>query len=291
MLASIIPIMGQTNRALLVAIDKYPEGSGWAEIHATNDIDLIKPMLSANGFNEGNISILVNGQATRTGIVRELEEMEKNTRSGDYVYIHFSCHGQQMADDNSDEPDGLDEAIVPFDAHRRYEKGVYEGENHLRDDYLEGLISKIRIKAGPKGSVVLVMDACHSGTADRDTDDDVYIRGTTYIFAPPGFIPVKNDADIFPEIKTGKKLSPLIVIAACLPDQLNYEYRVPHAGNYYGSLTYALCELMDENKELSYGLLRRELEARISKQNIRRRRVQTPLVETSDETKNFSIGR
>ena len=284
--------MGQTNRALLVAIDKYPEGSGWAEIHATNDIELLRPMLAAKNFKDGNVIVLTNEQATWAAIVREFEKLGRNTRSGDYIYIHFSCHGQQMADDNGDEPDGLDEAIIPYDARRRYEDGVYEGGNHLRDDDLEGFIEDIRTKAGPKGRIVLVVDACHSGTADRDTDDDVYVRGTTYIFAPPGYVPVKNEGtDVVIGIKAGKRLSPLTVIAACQPDQLNYEYRMPDNGKYYGSLTYALCGLMGESKELSQALLQQELAARVGKQNIRRRKVQTPLVETSDEAKNFRIGR
>lgn len=94
-----------------------------------------------------------------------------------------------MADDNGDETDGLDEALIPYDAPRRYQKGVYVGEKHLRDDELGSLLDDIRKKTGDKGTVTLALDACHSGTADRDKGDDVYVRGTSYVFAPKDFCP------------------------------------------------------------------------------------------------------
>ena len=45
-----VSVKGQTSRALLVAIDKYPSESGWNEIHATNDIYLLKPLLIKRNF-------------------------------------------------------------------------------------------------------------------------------------------------------------------------------------------------------------------------------------------------
>ena len=39
-------------------------------------------------------------------------------------------------DDNGDEEDGLDEALIPYDAQFWYAPGEYEGQNHLRDDEL-----------------------------------------------------------------------------------------------------------------------------------------------------------
>lgn len=286
-----VPAMGQTGRALLVAIDKYPPESGWNEIHATNDITLLTHLLSERNFAPENVTVLINRQATKEATVQALNKLARKSLRGDYIYIHFSCHGQQMVDDNGDEADGLDEALIPYDAPRRYQKGVYEGEKHLRDDELGLLLDRIRKKVGVKGTVTLTMDACHSGTADRDKEDDVYIRGTSYIFAPKDFVrPMATSIDsTLIEIHSKPGMAPMTVIAACMPDQLNYEYRSPE-GDYYGSLTYALCEIMSKNEWVSFAQLYDKLKSRVAELKPRRGKTQVPLLKTNDERRTFRIG-
>lgn len=288
-----LPAAGQRNRAMIVAIGDYPAGSGWARIHAANDISLVVPMLRAKGFSEKNITVLRNGQATKAAVTGALRQLTKVSRDGDHIYLHFSCHGQQMADDNGDEPDGLDEALIPCDARRRYASGVYEGENHLRDDEFGELLAALRRKVGEEGNVIAVLDACHSGTADRDNDAQTYVRGTSYVFAPPGFVPARQTGDrVVYDIRSEKGMAPLTVIAACQPDQLNYEYRSLEDGRYYGSLTHALCALMNEtNGVMPLKELFAELKARIAQQHPKRYRIHNPLIETSDEKREFRIGR
>lgn len=288
---SVFSANGQSARALLVAVDKYPEQNGWNDIHATNDIKLIEPILHRTGFASQNITILTNEQATKAAIIKALEMLATHSRSGDYIYIHFSCHGQQMADNNGDEVDGLDEVLIPYDAQRRYIKEVYEGANHLRDDELGLLLDAMRLKVGGKGSLLLSLDACHSGTANRDYDDDAYVRGTTYIFAPPDFVPSQTNSKPFMEqITSHPQMGTLTVIAACHPDQLNYEYRCPSSGNYYGSLSYALSRIWQDGKPLSVAALRTTLVAQMTLLKPRRGKTQTPLLQTSDEKRAFKIG-
>ena len=229
----------QNSRALVVAIDRYPDNSGWLDIHATNDLKIVLPMLKEQGYKASDITVLVNEKATKRAIVEALTSLQRSTRVGDYVYIHFSCHGQQMVDDNGDEEDGLDEAIIPYDARRRFAKGVYEGKNHLRDDELNIYLTNIRTKAGMQGNVIVVFDACHSGDADRDYSDDVYARGTTYIFTPDNYSPPTFDPSISNDINKNPYLSPIVVLSACKSNQVNYEYKADD-GLYYGSLRYSL---------------------------------------------------
>lgn len=288
---SLTPANAQTARALLVAIDKYPEYSGWNEIHATNDIKIILPMLKRQGFLSGNIKTLTDQQASKKVIVKAIKQLASDTRPGDHIYIHFSCHGQQMADDNNDEGDKLDEALIPYDAPMRYSKGVYEGHNHLRDDELGLLLDDIRRKAGDKGSVVLTLDACHSGTGDRDHEDGIYVRGTTYLFAPPDFIaPPAAGSLLTDKPRTLPGAASLTVIAACMPDQLNYEYRAEPDGSYYGSLSYALCDVLINGIPMPFTAFRSALEQRITELRPPRGKIQTPLLQTSDEKKAFRIG-
>ncbi len=285
----------QTNRALFAGIDSYPEDSGWSKIHASNDLLLIKSMLKQSGYKNKNIKVLLNKKATKAGIVEELNKLAMQSKPDDYIYIHFSCHGQQMADDNGDEPDGLDESIIPYDAKRRFSSGKYEGKKHLRDDELDILLEKIRIRIGTKGNLTVVIDACHSGTGTRYGDDDEYIRGTTYIFAPDNYTPAIIDSSkLKMSLKKGEKLSPITVFSACHPEEVNYEYKLRSDKSviYYGSLSYAFTKMFKtkdsniSNMEFSR-LLENEMEIMFPKQ----KRKQTPYFESTDENKIFQIGR
>ena len=178
----------QQKHALIVAIANYPTESGWSKINSDNDRTLLVPEFKRLGFK---VTTLQNEQATKQGIIQSLSHLAKQIHPNDYVCIHFSCHGQQMEDNNHDEKDGLDEALIPYDAHLSYKKDIYEGKNHLRDDDLEEQLTIIRKTLGKKGTLLVTLDACHSGTANRDEeyveDDDAPIRGTSSIFSSNPF--------------------------------------------------------------------------------------------------------
>ncbi len=130
---------------------------------------------------------MTDKHATKKNIIQALQHLIKQLKAGDDVCLHFSCHGQQMEDDNGDEADELDEALIPYDAQSTYQKGIYEGENHLRDDELEKFLISIRQKIGIDGSVLITFDACHSGTANRieeyvEDDDAPYPWNQCYFF-------------------------------------------------------------------------------------------------------------
>lgn len=92
-------------------------------------------------------------QVTMLGLVRNLQNLALRSWSENLslVWIHFSGHGTSVADRNSDERDGKDEAWCPSDF---LTAGV------LKDDQLSLLLSRIN----PATKVVLVSDCCHSGT-------------------------------------------------------------------------------------------------------------------------------
>lgn len=120
----------QTNRALIVTIGNYPPSSGWESIHANNDQKYILDLLTYKGYSSRQITLLTDSLATKANVTVALAKFCKETQAGDAVYLHFSCHGQQMMDDNGDEEDGLDESMVMYDAGYKYIPGKYEGENH-----------------------------------------------------------------------------------------------------------------------------------------------------------------
>jgi len=251
-------------------------------------------MLKANGYKNVDIKILSDEKATKKQIVKEFQNLASKTRPGDHIYIHLSGHGQQMIDDSGDEADGLDEAFVPYDAQFRYKPGLYEGENHLRDDELELLIDAIRIRAGENGNVIVLLDACHSGTGNRDLEEDEYIRGTSYIFSHPNSpetVSAGGDGENLRfALKKTPGLSPATVFSACQSDQLNYEYRTDKPVVYYGSLSFFFHELMKDYKTTdSTGSFYLRLKERMESYSKKKNRQQTPYFESTDNEKLFTI--
>lgn len=227
-----LPALGQQKYALLIGIGQYPESSGWSVIHGDNDVSIVKTRLLKEGFNEDNISVLMNSSATKGSIMSALEELRRRADQGDVVYIHFSGHGQQVTDLDGDESDHYDEAWIPYNARKKYEAGIYEGENHILDDELNLYLNGLRSKVGARGKIVLVADACHSGSGSRglSDDEDEFVRGTNDKFEIPGggSNVIKKEAPVY-----------WLYVGACKPYQNNYEHKATD-GTYYGSLSYVI---------------------------------------------------
>lgn len=235
------------NRALLVGVGNYPASSGWPKLCSSNDVSLLKPALEKRGFA---VRTLVDNQATHRGIVDALKTLTHDCHAGDQVVIHFSCHGQQVEDLDGDESDGLDEAIIPYDAERRYSKSYY-GQNHLLDDELNGYLVTLRKRLGSKGMLLVTIDACHSGDSYRDSGDDAVTdsvvgtrRGANEVFCkkPPYVRKGKGSGFHFEKRTRSQGYSRIVVVGACQPDQCNYETIVTtrQGRTSYGTLSYML---------------------------------------------------
>ena len=152
--------------ALVVAISTYSPSSGFRNIDADNDLRIIMKLLRQQGFTD--TIVLRNAQASKEGFTGAFTKLRSNVQKGDIVYIHFSTHGQQLEDLNRDEADGLDEAIALYDAQTRSSE-TYKGQNHLNDDEFGILIEQLRKDLGKEGDILVMVDACHSGSMSRGT--------------------------------------------------------------------------------------------------------------------------
>ena len=183
------------------------------------------------GFENKNIVTLRNSEATFSRIIAGLSSLEEELKTDDVVYIHFSGHGQQITDFDSDEKDGYDEAWIPYDALQE-PTPYYNGEFHLTDDILNNILHKLKEKVGKNGKIIVVADACHSGTSTRDITDDSIIRGSS-----AKFISTSNKNTIKNERSTE-----WITISACADNEVNRQCRIGNSTS-YGSLSYALYKL------------------------------------------------
>ena len=285
LLMVILPFIGysQSKRAFMVGISNYSsnqllaDGKGWNDIHGENDVKLLAPTLKKQGFT---IQKLCNKEATANNIRKSLASFSAKCKSGDIVYLHFSCHGQPFEDYDGDESDGWDEALVPFDALKEYQQGKYSGENHITDDELNTYLKTIRNRVGPKGFVYVVIDACHAGSSYRgdEDEDSVVIRGTDKGFS-------KSNKQYAPRIdKRGKikveksaNMANICILEACRSYQMNRE--IYENGQFYGSLSFYINKLLKTSK-LDKDISWMEQIPKMIKQDIRLQ-LQDPVIETS----------
>ncbi|MBC7851456.1 MAG: caspase family protein [Chitinophagaceae bacterium] len=243
--------------ALIIAIGSYDSITGWKSISSLNDINYMKPALLAQGFAENDIQILKDKDATRAGIVAAIDRLTAGAKPGDIIVFHFSGHGQQIFDDGrKDESDGYDEALVPYDANMRYGNG-YTGQNHLRDDELGDRLKQLRKIIGKDGSLLVLLDACHSGTATRGQDIAV-TRGADEKCEPAGYsktISASRGTEVGGVFDDKELLSNMVVISAASADQLNYETKDADR-NGVGSLSYAFCRALAQTSgPINYKIL------------------------------------
>ena len=231
----------QRKRAFMVGISHYDTaltGYQWNNINGVEDVNLLSPILKKQGFT---LTTLLDEQATYDNITNQLSRFAVKTKKGDIVYLHFSAHGQPVEDTNGDEEDGWDEAIIPIDAYKLYKKGVYEGKKHLLDDQLNKYVQKIREKIGPTGFLYVIIDACHAGTSSRANDETV--RGTKvgFTYNNKVFKPSTQKKSHY-KIETSAKMSHVLYLEACRPDQINTEIKVD--GKRYGPLSYNIAKAL-----------------------------------------------
>ena len=255
---------------MIVAIGQYPANSGLPPIAAVNDVKYIRAVLNKNGFTDNNIKTLINEQATKAKILQALTDMAVKAKPKDIIVLDFGCHGQQIRDQKTielgkDEDDGYDESLLPYDARAKYNPTGYRGENHLRDDDLFPKLMAIRQKIGPQGSLLVLLDACNSGTGTRSESVAGY-RGEAIPFPDP-----ENPMDSVVEVPNSKEgffdhmsdsISNMVVISGSGPHQVNKQVLVNKEE--LGALSYSFYKAMSEMPPGSnYGLLFEKIKATI----------------------------
>ena len=150
----------QQGRALVIGIAAYEEVGG-LPLAVTNDARDTGDTLRSDsycGYPDGNVTVLIDGQATLGGIRQALAKLAADAKPDDTVAIFFSGHGARIgtgADATS--------ALVPFDCKLGDKPGTTLGEAEFTK----------AIAAIKAARVIVVIDACHAaGTAALKTGSD-----------------------------------------------------------------------------------------------------------------------
>lgn len=233
LLGSILSGHAQTKRALIICVGEQLDKE-WADINAENDLWYVQKLLDFYRYDD--VYSLCGREATKQGIVDGFGSFADRCTKGDLIYIHFSGHGQRMTDVDGDEiwiqdKDKYDESWIPYDAYMTYCEQD-KGEKHLSDDEVLLLLRKIKDRIGPRGQILVVVDACHSGGSTRGEYSPYHrlcIRGAEKYFQKPESLS-GSSLDVVEEWLT---------LSACQDYQVNAECVSPQVGK----LTYILYEL------------------------------------------------
>jgi len=182
--------------------------------------DNLKPALYYDfWFKPENIRILTDDQATTQNVVDNLKWLVSHENS-ELVYQN-SSHGTYLPDQNGDEIDGYDEALVTYD-------GL------LIDDVLGDIFDTI-----PESSfLTFICDSCHSGTPSRSIQ-----KGQVRFLNPS--VPAKGQPKIIKKIGSRAAFNH-VVISACQDNQTAADAYIE--GMWQGAFTYTLKQHLSPDK-------------------------------------------
>lgn len=162
------PVRDPRHVALLIGVSDYQvltdnpsaANGGLTDLWGPgNDVKRMRTSLLQWGFTDSSdVRVLTNRAATRDGIGRAFKWLqERASDTSDVVVVFFSGHGTSVADENREEADGKDEAIVPYDA-----VDFLKPADVVIDDSLGVWLGAIKTH-----NVTMIVDACYSGSINR----------------------------------------------------------------------------------------------------------------------------
>lgn len=107
------------------------------------------------GYPEGNVTLLLDDQATRAGVHQALAELAKRTNTDSTVFLYISGHGGRITQGSD-----AGEYLLPVDT--RLKPSVYPLEP-APATAISGAEFTAALHALPARKVVVLFDCCHSG--------------------------------------------------------------------------------------------------------------------------------
>ena len=168
-------------KALFVGINKFAKYPQFTLNGCVNDAnDMAALHKKTLGFAAAEVKVLTDAAATKKAIMAELAAMVKAAKAGKLSHLVFamSSHGTQIADTGNDEPDGQDEAFVPYDIAEK--NGDWDPAHIICDDELHDLFVTL-----PESVLLEVyLDTCHSGTGLRGAEFGPHAPRPRFVLPP-----------------------------------------------------------------------------------------------------------
>jgi hypothetical protein len=232
---------------------------GWdgALSGCVNDANAMRDVAVSRGFDP---QLLLNADATTEAVRAHLDAAAADLGEGDFFFLTYSGHGGQVPDEDSDEPDGLDETWCLYDS-------------ELVDDSLFGALCTF----APGVRIFVMSDSCHSETVTRQIVRQRDARRTQVLRAPgpnskqaplevteAEFAANKAAYDTQrtwwePRSRPTDAKATVVLMSGCRDDQTSMD------GPVNGAFTGAFLQVWDNgNYRKSYSQLRNDVVAQIS---------------------------
>ena len=257
-----IPVTAEAEvrRALLIGIDQYdrspssptnptasltPGRRTWQNLQGSvNDVTIMRELLLHRfGFNDADVLVLTNQQATRANILAAFQHhLIDSARTGDLSVIFYAGHGSRIYNSNSTELDRKDETIVPADANSNTNPKVIID---IRDKEWDRLFTQV-LDRGAR--LTAIFDSCHSGSISRamvpmtmgvrsleeDERDVALLVGAEPPAHAPGQVPEKREG--------------ALIVSAAQEDQPAREAarRFGDRKEWHGAFTLALVDTLND---------------------------------------------
>ncbi|MGD8305585.1 MAG: caspase family protein [Ignavibacteria bacterium] len=188
--------------ALVIGISNYSDAENNLNYADKDAEDFAEQLINFGRFKEENVKVLLNADATRENIRRNIEGwLQSSADTNTLVVIFFSGHGTQYFDYDNDEDDGMDEYLVTYN----FDKSDFS--TIISDDVFAYWIRNLKSK-----KIILFLDCCFSGGAAKQ-------KGFLAPGVKGGIIKDDFSQDIIRELpKRG-----VCLLAASKSDQVSYE--------------------------------------------------------------------
>ena len=232
-------------KALLIGINKYLHYKEKSLKGCVNDTKIMESVLKSRyGFDESNITILNDEEATRESIVRELNYILETCEPNDIIVFHFSGHGTRRRSDEPGNPDGMEETIMPYDTGHDPDLDLDIHDSDLRN--------WLALLAKKTANINLIFDNCYSGSVVRgerargfETDQKEVSLPSVEVSSTQRFY--KN---LFPSSSANwLTLSNYYsLLTACEKTELAWEYTTikDNKKNHYGAFTWFLVQELEK---------------------------------------------
>lgn len=226
----------QNRRALIIGIDKYPNLSPQVQLEGcVRDAREVAGLLEGRfGFPGSQIRMLLDGDATRDGILAAMAELTKAVKENDAVVVHYSGHGSQRTAlvEDVTRAGTMEETLV---AHDSGHDDPYPNRDIASFELRDWLAKLSEVTP----NITLILDCCHSGTIATMRHDGEKPAPKVRSVKPDTRQPPPSQKRHLRDVKGGPaSFIRYVVLAACRERESAHEVVIDDQG--HGALTWNL---------------------------------------------------
>ena len=229
-------------RALVIGVDDYQHVRKLKG--ATADARDIDSSLKTMGVRD--VTALINDQAERSNVLREISALVERTRNNDIVFLSIAGHGAQEPERiKGSQPDGMEDVfLLPG-----FEATPAGSQQRILGSEFNHFIRQFELRGA---KVIFVADTCHGGGMVREIDPRAaemsFRQIPNYTLLVDELKPVSGPGDPRSELD----LDHTAFLAAVDRNTKAPEVRVPGIDGLRGALSYAVARAIEGNADADH---------------------------------------